>query len=995
MIIIHQVTYGPRGKGHTILDNTLKNTDILDDLERKLDLPFSFNPGVPLGTFISGTPINEEYYLISKTTLIESARRIGSVFSHGLILKKSHIEKVKQLKQLFALLLDSPSNNSLDVIYFNEKTEVNFPISTSKNRIAKLAKSLVSNNEKPTIWLGQSGFYEAIHVIWENLLENHRRSFSFRLSLGPEDVRNQGLNAVCTPEKNKNSWYDHDIIKIKESKHINSKEVDFLTGADNCKKIREFSKELNVIMPLYNLSILFRYFDQYDNIDQLDTSQVISLYRFISSPYIPKGKGESIKIKVTEKLKSSISNATFQDIKSIRNLEVNSGLQLHLKNWIKNNTHFLEKTEIEFLLKEIINKKNWWQQGVVDGLKTEFTTLNDFKTKFLWKFWNKSLSSFHLFIKYIETTKENENFLKKNYPANIKNELAHQILSHSKDRGWHILHACALLSLNSPFDALTKQLKLDEQQNDLRGLNIVLEKISFKNLAKVFIQTKDGRLIKPISLAGIRQPVLFDDIDISNILWQEILLYTISIDSSALERLSNSTKILFDLLDLLLAKKPIKQKLLNFFSKSDYNNLLEYKNRTNVWKILPYGIKNNFLKGTASAWIDRFITDVNSVEKIEEYELKVELLKQVKKALGIKGKVPVSSSILLFRLFRLYQADFIKYLDIVSFDAISEDEAQAIGLFINKKEWDYAYKKIQSFTPNRNALIAIQECTFIKKGLIKKFEDFLLNETSNQDKKLDLILKNQEDVKRGMVIIMGTLVTSFKEIKNGNKTLEEKIIDFHNSLDITKTSPDIEAFGAVVQSWLPKYFLLKNNSQTYLKSGKFILDTLTKAHANDYSPFVLQFCRVVEYELSESIFKGFKSNYDSINGTGSLDAKLNSMNSSAFASAGVTGSLKGKVKKMIGSFKKNQFMLGPVIHAFHILNDPLSLGIDWIADFHTYIINDFDPKVLDSTFINNIDVIRESYRNKAAHPEIISRTDSINCKNAIQDFLKEWIDIIE
>jgi len=232
------------------------------------------------------------------------------------------------------------------------------------------------------------------------------------------------------------------------------------------------------------------------------------------------------------------------------------------------------------------------------------------------------------------------------------------------------------------------------------------------------------------------------------------------------------------------------------------------------------------------------------------------------------------------------------------------------------------------------------------------------------------------------------IINEFKNINIQRITEEERIIDYYLKLDTIKISnkPDYEKR---INQWLPEYSKLNNLSQTYLLSAEFLFDALFKADANDYSPFVLQYCRVLENELLKNLFVGFYNYIRNLK----TDIQIQTDYSWDF----VKTNKNSEFAKLFLRTEEPEIMLAKIITFLKNVDDANFASSLLINDFKNFIDTIFDKnKILEQSFINKIDFVRENYRNKAAHPDKntikLNLSEAQNCQIKVREILKIWLE---
>lgn len=247
--------------------------------------------------------------------------------------------------------------------------------------------------------------------------------------------------------------------------------------------------------------------------------------------------------------------------------------------------------------------------------------------------------------------------------------------------------------------------------------------------------------------------------------------------------------------------------------------------------------------------------------------------------------------------------------------------------------------------------------------------------------KLDAALKNQEIMTNKLDNIHNSiqlLSDDFKAIKQIPRIIEEKMFRFQESLDknfsiLLNDNKIISDYIHEIKRWFDFYDLLEMKSQKYLPEAEFFLDHISKLENPDYSPFVIQYCRAFENELLKKIFRAYvQSLIDreiDIESAFEWDlgrkesGKHNNLNTFNLAKNLKRCTTKDSEQWFfeLGTMEVNlRYLTGRSIH-----KSPL------LQDLKAFLLSQFEDKVLNIEYLDEIKRIIKDYRNQSAHPNII------------------------
>ncbi len=240
-------------------------------------------------------------------------------------------------------------------------------------------------------------------------------------------------------------------------------------------------------------------------------------------------------------------------------------------------------------------------------------------------------------------------------------------------------------------------------------------------------------------------------------------------------------------------------------------------------------------------------------------------------------------------------------------------------------------------------------------------------------------------------------------MKSREEATEQLFAKLYEKLDNVEIK-DKSVYEKKVANWLPNWKRLLNNSQVYLVSAEFLFENMTSPtnfQSEDFSPCILQLCRVIENEFANFVFGEFNNylstKFSDTNRLNDLiaDAKLK-INFNANPKINICN-LDSKAGNDTMIFyimlKDKEFMLGKMIKSLQAVSNPLTLSVQIVKEFNDYITAKFNDKskLLNPVLIDKIDNLRKLYRNNSAHPEIMTKTDAENCKILVESILIDYI----
>lgn len=195
--------------------------------------------------------------------------------------------------------------------------------------------------------------------------------------------------------------------------------------------------------------------------------------------------------------------------------------------------------------------------------------------------------------------------------------------------------------------------------------------------------------------------------------------------------------------------------------------------------------------------------------------------------------------------------------------------------------------------------------------------------------------------------------------------------------------PDLKnKYIEIAKKWLIDWTKLEELTKEFIPSGELLLDFFHQTQINDYSPFVLQYCRGLENEI---LMKLFSSYNDDFNGR--------IKNVDEFLADDITIDNKTKIFATRLKSSNKRYSLGEMLYILKMLN-PISKTFQrskLLQDFKDFTLTYFNEEILDSSYLQQIDTITNDFRNKAAHPSLLDLNLALDCQKAVQKCINSFI----
>ena len=348
---------------------------------------------------------------------------------------------------------------------------------------------------------------------------------------------------------------------------------------------------------------------------------------------------------------------------------------------------------------------------------------------------------------------------------------------------------------------------------------------------------------------------------------------------------------------------------------------------------------------------------------------------------------------------KLFSQQIKKYDDIVFYDDPSAefpiDILKSIEipiLHIKDLDPDLEFREL-----SLKELIAKKEEYDIKMKLYGDAKDF-------HNKTFELLLKNQKDILNtidrvenkvdNINTILIELASDFDSIKKLPVEIDEKINKLNLSLDkkIVKLSlneKQLETHISEIKEWFDFYDLLESKSKKYLPEAEYIFDHISKLENPDYSPFILQYCRALENELLNKIFRAYvQSLIDrKIEITKEFEWDFGRKESGKPNSENTLKLVKHIQRCLKKSDEQWFFELGSMQVNLRYLIGKTAEKSPLLIDLKSFLLNRFEKEILNIEYLDEIKTIVIDYRNQSAHPNLIDREKVVKFKMEMKDCL--------
>lgn len=607
-MIIDQAFFGNKNGSHNVLYSTLDNQAIIGKLKPLTDKPESIDIEYP---YLSGYRINE-YYVLSQTTKDSAAKRGGMVFTHCFIIAIQNIAFLNNLEMLFGYFSKEVIHDFTNIQTI--KLEEQGFIAISKPEIYGTLTHYLLKNKKTVIYLGYEHFESCIIHLWQNLPLSLRLNFSFTIAGTPNEIQNENytLTLIHTPLAHQNKWANFPVIRGIESNIDKSLAYSFLYETNSEERmtfnqfVRENEIELGKIADLSDINKCIGWLNKVDN--EINFQNLRNLIPLVVTLLPNPNKGKILKENILEKLIRESKNATIANIKSLRNITIESfeggqqSLELAVQKWVAKNictTTIVPLKDLSESIRDVFERKelDWCSKIIKNYIETfcgQIIATN--QAQFIWSIWEKEVELIFHLEKHISQEKEQLFF--NSFPQNGEGKFYTAIASLALSKQWFSIYALANIQLFEVKETVELQLKNDLGSSLENNLFVISQKVDKKELVLVAANINNSSLHKVAGKVCSEHTRLLQHIEIGNMNWQEIWYAYYSYTKDINKGIANIQGIFYQLLNLILKRESIKQELI-ILIETVITSIYDYPERAEIWQFLPITVKNSLLDKTA------------------------------------------------------------------------------------------------------------------------------------------------------------------------------------------------------------------------------------------------------------------------------------------------------------------------------------------------------------------------------------------------------------
>lgn len=618
---IHQIICGEDDKGgYGLLKSTLSDS--------KLAKKIAFNTDIQeqTGTYQWDSAIRgfvvDDYFLIMKTFPDKSADvRPGRVFSHVLLIPTIDLNSISNLTPILELLPDKIDKEIIiEPIFYKEESNYVKVTSSYQERFNKVIHGYVNAQDcsKTIIWVGIENFDIVLPLFWKILSVEEKEVLNFGLNFNADAIPKGKLNFINILENIESKFLNKGFCLVrKNDTYILNDILEQLIAGDP-KAIERINKFKTIIetgdLSRDAIKNIGKVLNTFENIDLITDLKKLNTLSHVVAEYSPQSeKGVAFKAKLLDKICDLVSVCDVNELPIIKTFKINSfknsesKLSQSINKWLVNHLFSEKETKTKnysLLFEKLNGSVNWWTINIKHQLNVFISSIDSNKASIVMSWLNQDISILEIIESEIDRSSESENSFTIQLNKYYNKSHFQSLQSFALNRNWLKFHAKLMILEYSFEQALSKQLAVDNNVDYFEGINELITNITPISVISFTINNGDNRLIKICGKYCHKDYSLLNSIDVSNNYWQEIWVCAINLGNQLTDGIINPVDKTFQLFDIVIAGDKYNTELINFISKSNFGNILDYQRRDILWEKLSEKSKNNFLEKTSSKLLE-------------------------------------------------------------------------------------------------------------------------------------------------------------------------------------------------------------------------------------------------------------------------------------------------------------------------------------------------------------------------------------------------------
>jgi hypothetical protein len=729
-ITIHQSLCGESKKEWSLLKTTLSDSALANKI--------AFNTG--LHDQVGGTTwlptirgfIQDDFFLVMKTYPDTSPDvRPRRAFSHVLLIEKEKVSSIHDIAALFKYFpVELDKTISIEPIQFDTATNSELLIPNEfQGRFNKVIEGYRKTKEfKDTIiWIGEQDFHYAVFKFWRILTASEKANLNFGIYFNTEVIPKQGLNFITTPESIEDKFINHGyfVVRKNDTKVLTEIVEQFIAEDETVsERIKGFQEAIEVKkitrQELDRIIIGIKSFEEFETLT--DLKKLVSLSHIVAEFSPTEKTGHLFKQKLLDKICMLLEKADVSEFTIARTFPINNfsdaeqTLAKAIDKWIENNLFSYEATKkknysLVFTQISQSTTPSWWTKLFKAKIKTFLKSISSENADIIYNWIRLEFTIFSSIQSEIDNSIIAQDHFSSQLPTNFDKANFKELRTFAAKRSWYKFHATLLIS-EFPFElAAVEQLKIDTSLSSLEGISVLIHNVKAKPIIDFAVANGDKRFIDIAGQHCINESSLLDKIDFTNENWIAVWSGAISKGLKIGDCFKDAQKKYFKLFYSIVDGIAIPEIIWEKIGDSEFANVLEYKNKENIWNKIPSKYQNIFLAKTSATLLESLhknsTIEIPKDKTLFDYIIKYAIgdflfYNPIKHALPIFNRYPTFPQDYITTYIRNYKAD------------VSAIEATQLGKLVYERSYkDVAYALYYKATKSNNWKFALSECHYL------------------------------------------------------------------------------------------------------------------------------------------------------------------------------------------------------------------------------------------------------------------------------------------
>ncbi len=303
-------------------------------------------------------------------------------------------------------------------------------------------------------------------------------------------------------------------------------------------------------------------------------------------------------------------------------------------------------------------------------------------------------------------------------PRELAPQLGEVVIAFTKTRKWFSLHAVAQLARHQPLVAFKKHLEFDRSSTFEDALREIVKRVDVKVVLDAALEIGESRLLRIAGGICAKEPSFLAALDMDSKEWRMIWYEAILMSKNPWKGINDPPNFMNTVLSRVLQRLPVENNLLEKLGQTEYGDLTEYPERTNIWQLMSATVATPFLEQTAEGWLRRLNSSVQLETPIEQW-LRNMILEPTRLAHHFQTN---QSNLLPFTLRLFYTFSELSEGQMLQFflnspnllrSKVEQSDAYQLGQLIKQKNWSAAATKVFDlvyWNGFKSLLYALREC---------------------------------------------------------------------------------------------------------------------------------------------------------------------------------------------------------------------------------------------------------------------------------------------